>query len=375
MCQTPNAKGLWVRDTYNNLINSACETFERKVLPVHPDHPESAVTKFGGERPQKYQYRNGGEILLGGLDKPGKFLSAEFDYIYINQVEDIPLAAYEMLTGRADGRAGNTDTPQILSDCNPSYPGHWILQRRSSGALLFYEQLHIHNPLLYDQQGNLTPTGKEVMERLNTLTGIRRLRGLENKWVAAEGAVYDNFSLSENVTPEAEYQPDWDVYWGVDDGYAHGDGPGTAGYHPRVILLGQQRPDGSFNIFDEYYRTLQLPEASIQDVLERPYAPPRMALVDSSAAELRRRIADKGILNAGATHKVSDGIKVVRRYICDGTGVRQLFIHPRCVNLIRELQSYRYDDRASTVDAGEPKPLKMDDHCMDALRYLLFNFR
>ena len=375
MCQTPNAKGLWVRKTYNSLIGSACETYERKILPLPIGHPDSPVAVFGGERPQKYQYRNGAEIVLGGLDRPEKFLSAEFDFIYINQVEEIPLASYETLTGRATGRAGNTDQPQILSDCNPSYPGHWILTRHSEGVLELYEQLHRHNPTLYDDAGNLTEQGKETMANLKNLTGVRRQRGLEGKWVAAEGAIYDNFSYGENVTTEAEYNPDLPIYWGVDDGYAEGAGLGTPGYHPRAFVLAQQRADGGFNVFAEYYRTLQLPEASIKEVLSWAYARPRLALVDSSAAELRRRLGDNEIFNGAASHRVADGIKVVRRFICDGNGVRLLHIHPRCHNLIREIQSYRYDDNSKSSEAGEPKPLKMDDHLMDALRYLLFNFR
>ena len=52
-----------------------------------------------------------------------------------------------------------------------------------------------------------------------------------------------------------------------------------------------------------------------------------------------------------------------------------LKIHPRCVNLIREMQMYRYDDKTKVSEAGEPKPLKLDDHLTDALRYLIWNFR
>jgi phage terminase large subunit len=375
MCQTPNAKGLWVRKTYNSLIGSACETYERKILPYPPGHDQSHVNAFGGERPQKYQYSNGAEIVLGGLDNPEKFLSAEFDYIYINQAEEISLSAYEMLTGRCDGRAGNTDQPQIMGDCNPSYPGHWIQTRHSSGELLFLEQLHKHNPLIYTEDGQLTERGQSIMTNLRTLTGVRRSRGLDGLWVAAEGAVYDNFSFSENVTDAAEYNPDLPVYWGVDDGYAEGAGVGTPGHHPRVVVLAQQRGDGGFNVFAEYYRTLQLPESTIAEILSWPYAPPELVMVDSSAAELRRRLVDNNLFNGAGTHPVADGIKVVRRYICDGNGVRMLHIHPRCVNLIRELQSYRYDDKFTSSTAGEPKPMKLDDHTVDALRYLLFNFR
>jgi phage terminase large subunit len=190
-----------------------------------------------------------------------------------------------------------------------------------------------------------------------------------------EGLVFDNFSLSENVTEAAEYTEGQEVYWGVDDGYAHGAGIGTPGHHPRVIVMAQPTATGGLNVFDEYYRTLQLPEATLSEVFAWRYPRPRLALVDSSAAELRRRLSEYGIHNGAASHRVSDGIKIVRRFICDGQGVRSLKIHPRCVNLIRELQSYRYDDRSKVAEAGEPKPMKMDDHACDALRYLIWNFK
>ncbi len=38
-------------------------------------------------------------------------------------------------------------------------------------------------------------------------------------------------------------------------------------------------------------------------------------------------------------------------------------------NLIRELRTYEYDPKS--IEAGKEKPLKIDDHCVDALRYLV----
>jgi phage terminase large subunit len=206
-------------------------------------------------------------------------------------------------------------------------------------------------------------------------TGGFAKQELDAQFIATEGAVYDNFSLEHNVTVDADYDPARHTFWGCDDGYAEGDGVGSPGHHPRVILVAQQRGDGGLNVFDEYYQTLQLPEQSIDEMLQRGYHKPRLAMVDSSAAEFRRRLGDRGIMNGGATHPVADGIKVVRRFICDGHGVRLLKIHPRCTNLIRELQAYRYDDKSSAVYAGEPKPLKLDDHACDSIRYLCWNFR
>ena len=74
-----------------------------------------------------------------------------------------------------------------------------------------------------------------------------------------------------------------------------------------------------------------------------------------------------------ATHKVQEGIKNVRRLICDGQGVRLLRIHPRCKNLTSELQSYHYDDGSKVAVVGEQKPAKLDDHGPDCLRYMTWH--
>jgi phage terminase large subunit len=42
-------------------------------------------------------------------------------------------------------------------------------------------------------------------------------------------------------------------------------------------------------------------------------------------------------------------------------------IYKDCVNTIREFGSYVWDKKAA--ERGEDKPVKFEDHCMDALRY------
>lgn len=129
----PGVRALMVRQVYNDLVKSAIATYEKKILPVDTEHPDSFVQKYGGERPTKYLYANGSEIIVAGLDRSESVLSAEFDFIYVNQAEEIPLDTWETLVGRATGRAGNAPYPQIMGECNPSYPEHWILQRRLNG--------------------------------------------------------------------------------------------------------------------------------------------------------------------------------------------------------------------------------------------------
>ena len=188
------------------------------------------------------------------------------------------------------------------------------------------------------------------------------------------GVIYDNFSSeidAGNVSYNAEYDPSLPVAWGVDDGYVYGEGPGSASYHPRVILFAQFTPRGGVNIFDEYVQAGEVEEISIANALAKPYPRPDVVYIDSSAAQLKARIHALGLQTIGATHKVAEGIKNVRRLICDGQGQRLLMFHPRCKISIKEHQMYRYDIHSN----GEPKPLKVDDHTNDCGRYLCWSLR
>lgn len=71
---------------------------------------------------------------------------------------------------------------------------------------------------------------------------------------------------------------------------------------------------------------------------------------------------------------VTEGIRCVRKALSlreDGTA--GLVVDKSCVNLIREMNTYRYQEDRTRV-GNQPqseKPVKRDDHSCDALRYLL----
>ena len=46
-----------------------------------------------------------------------------------------------------------------------------------------------------------------------------------------------------------------------------------------------------------------------------------------------------------------------------------LFVCAECKNLIKEIESYVWDNKAS--ERGYDEPVKRDDHAIDALRYVI----
>jgi hypothetical protein len=187
LCLFPNCYALMVRKTRNSILTSAVVTYTQKVLPFPPGHDLCPIEKYGGERPEFFLYPNGSRLAVGGLDDADKYLSAEYDFIYVNQAEEITLDAWEKLVGRATGRAGNAPWTQVFGDCNPGPPNHWIKNR---AALQLLETRHEDNPSLHNGQ-DWTELGRKSLAILDGLTGLRYKRGRLGLWVGAEGVVYE----------------------------------------------------------------------------------------------------------------------------------------------------------------------------------------
>lgn len=357
-----NATGLALRKAREFANKSIIPFLKQTVIKKDAEYK-------AGER--TFHYPNGSVLYIGGMSDDNQREAVRsiggdggLDIVWMEEANAFTELDFNELIARMRGKA--TDYTQFLLSTNPDAPNHWINQRLIIGG-----QATVRYSGAMDNPYN----PPEYRDRLESLTGILYQRLVEGKWIQAEGVIFDNFDPALNITADAEYNPDWDVIWGVDEGYVQGQGIGHISYHPRVVLLGQVTPQGGMNIVHAYYATQEQAETTIENVLALPYKHPYIAYVDSSAQSVMARMWDYNITTSGATHRVSEGIKNVRRMICDGKGVRLLRIHPRCVQLINEMQSYRYDDQSKVADVGEPKPMKLDDHGPDALRYMTWHLR
>ncbi len=377
MCKYPNSRGLMTRDTYADLINTAVVTYEKKVLPVPPEDANSGVSKFGGEKPQFYDYPNGARLIVAGLDNPGKTLSAEYDFIYVNQAEKISLNTWETLTRAVTGRAGNAPYTQIMGDCNPDVPTHWIKNR---SRLKIFEQLHRYNPTLYDQEtGELTPRGIKTMEVLNGLTGLRKKRGLENKWVSAEGQVYADFDPDIHVIKPFDIPKEWTRYRAIDFGYMN----------PFVCQWWAVDHDGRLYLYREIYMTKRTVKIHAEQIKGLTGSEKITATFSDHDAEDRATLAENGIQTHAATKDISRGMQAVEeRLKVQGDDKPRLFIFKDAlvesdhelyreypgdtqpVNTEQEFASYVWPDGKD----GKPNkevPVDMYNHGMDSLRYMV----
>ncbi len=171
-------RGLICRKTRESMTESALVTFEQKVLGS-----ESPIAQ-GISRPgrQRYTYPNGSEIIVAGLtansrDNRAKVMSTEYDLIVVLEATELTEGDWEKLISRL--RNNVMPYQQIVGDCNPDAPTHWLHQRCDRGVAKVYFSRHADNP-------SVTPA---YLEKLSRLTGLQRARYFEGKRTAAEGTV------------------------------------------------------------------------------------------------------------------------------------------------------------------------------------------
>ena len=401
LCLFPKARALMVRKTRNSILSSAVVTYEKKVLPFPPEDPRCPIRKYGGERPEFYVYPNGSRLIIGGLDDADKYLSAEYDFIYVNQAEEITLDAWEKLVGRASGRAGNAPWTQVMGDCNPSFPKHWIKQR---AALQFLETRHEDNPSLHDGT-DWTQEGRKRIAILDGLSGLRYKRGRLGLWVGAEGVVYE-FDSMVHLLPRFEIPASWRRFRVIDFGYSN----------PFVCLWIALDSDGRMYVYRELYMTQRTVARHLVDIHYHSHGESYMVTISDHDAEDRAtlaagtivddptlvaKLAEIGFVSDDANHvklpgigtvnadkRVSVGIqKVEERLKVRDDGRPRLFVLedslietdeslkenflPLCTE--DEFMVYAWPEDK----AGKPvkeEPLKIYDHAMDALRYGVMYF-
>jgi PBSX family phage terminase large subunit len=190
MLKYPGSRALMVRKTLVSLTASALVTFVQRVLTTG----NYAVTFFGGSKaePAQFRYPNGSRIVVGGMDNPSKIMSAEYDMAFVNEATELTENDWESITTRL--RFGAMPYQQLIADCNPAAPSHWLNQRANLGIITRFGSRHEDNPTLWDhERGAWTERGTAYMNTLDRLTGVRYQRLRLGQWVAAEGQVYDTW--------------------------------------------------------------------------------------------------------------------------------------------------------------------------------------
>lgn len=256
MMVNPGARGLIVRKTHESMTSTALVTWRDWVVPEALEARE--VRFYGGskEHPAQYIYANGSRVMLGGMDKPSKILSSEYDVIYVQEAIELSETDWETLSSRL--RNGKISFQQLMGDTNPDRATHWLNQRATSGRLLMLESRHRDNPRIYADDDTITEYGKAYLGRLDNLTGVRRQRLYLGLWVSADGLTYKEYDPALHVVDPYDVPADWPRAWAIDFGFRH----------PFAITMWATKPDGELHCYRQLGGTLRTVEDWARAILE-----------------------------------------------------------------------------------------------------------
>jgi Phage terminase large subunit len=378
----PLARCLILRKTRESLTESVLVTWERDVLGAA--HPILSRRPILRRVRQSYDFPNGSVVVVGGMDKPDKVLSSDYDIIYVPEATDIELSDWETLGGRlrtGSVRVDGVPFQQLLADCNPTTPHHWLYRRQASGLLKMYTSTHKDNPRYWNREANdWTPAGRTYLARLERMTGARRSRFLLGKWEAAEGVVYD-FDPKIHLLP-ADWMPDpkWPRVWGIDWGKTS----------PTVLGYWAVDPEGRMYAYREVYQTRlrpdQLGKWATEEIGAGREPRPRAIVCDHDEERKKHFEKASGLYLQLADKKDRDkGIEAMQaRFDLADDGKPRIFFKPDSRETLRE----KGPDH-SLVDAGKPTsgleelvgyvwdteykedtPIDYNDHFLDQARYV-----
>ncbi len=392
---TDNVRILIVRKTLVSLTATGLVTYRTHV--ASEAFARGIVSWFGGSlsEPPAYRYTNGSTITVGGMDKPDKVMSSEYDVIYVQEATELVVEDWEKLLTRL--RNGRLSFQQLIADCNPQQPSHWLKKRCDDGQCVMLYGRHEDNPVLFGEDGTMTPRGEEYLSVLDALTGVRYLRLRKGLWAAAEGIIYGDWRPEVHISERKKLPFEWERVWSVDFGYTN----------PFVWQQWAIDPDGRLWLELEWYHTKMLVEDHARVILEAvtikvgriyredgtidvartrwKYPRPTLIICDHDAEDRATLERHLELPTQPARKTVKDGIEAVAmRLRLAGDGQPRLKVlrgalmkrdeelaaAGRPLGFSQEIEGYIWKPGPD----GKPvpdEPLKDNDHSMDAARYVV----
>lgn len=397
----PGIRVLIYRKTRVSMTETVLVTFEEHVLT-----PNDPIKRGAGRATRRaYTYANGSTIVVAGMDQPSRIMSSEYDLAACFEATEITEEDFEMVLTRLRNNKirppgwGYPFTQHIL-DCNPADEFHW-LNRRCDRKLDEPGDPRHGLPMLHRilsrHEDNPSVT-EQYLQRLRRLTGVRRARLYEGKWVSAAGQVWDNYDPAIHLfTPtrtvfrdgveqvESLLPPFKWHFASVDWGYRK----------PGCMQVWGVTADRDLYRVAEIYRTGETDnwwadravelyhEFNLLRIVCDPAEPDRIAYFNDRLGTPRKK--DAGRIAVEANNQVQTGLNHVRTlFERDQRGRPQIY-------LVRDV--LRYGPDPSLVEAHKPwcteqeipaycyplnvdgKPIKekpddnSEDHGCDALRY------
>lgn len=293
--------------------------------------------------------------IFGGKDERSQDLIQGITLagMFFDEVALMPESFVNQATGRL-----SVDGSKMWFNCNPDGPYHWFkvnwIDKKAEKRLIY---LH------FTMDDNLS-LSERIKERYRSMySGVFYQRYILGLWTVAEGVIFDMFDKSKHVCKVLAERLTGNAHISIDYGTQNAT----------VFLMWQKGKDGVWYCVKEYYysgRDSKKQKTDNQFAKELDDfvgdAKIKSVIVDPSAASFIAELKTHGYFIRKANNDVLDGIRFVGSLLNDN----KIAFDESCENTIKEFSAYIWDKKAA--DRGEDKPIKTNDHAMDAVRYFCY---
>lgn len=288
-------------------------------------------------------FPNGSQIIMIGLDTEEKLLSlTNISTIWIEEAFEVEKEKVEQLDLRMRGNAKNQ---QLLLSWNPISKKSWLYDfsvANPPNNSIFIHSTYKDNPFLSQEYINSL---EEMAERNPQKY---RIYGLGDWGVPVEGLVFRNWFVEE-----------FDPFTGLE----HRAGMDVGWIDPSAIIDSlYDKENKTIYVFNEFYKSGCQLEQLLGAIEEMGLRKTKL-YVDSAEPRTIAYFKSNNI-NAVGSIKGKDSVKAGIMFLQDN----KLIVHPRCVNLIAELENFSYIKSKQTGEWTEETTHEYS-HAIDALRY------
>lgn len=314
---------------------------------------------------------NGNKIIFRGMNddkqreklKSITFQKGKLTDVWMEEATEFTQADFEIIDDRLRGELPEGQFYQIRMTFNPVNKSHWIKKQffdYTDENTLTHHSTYLTNSFIDDAYRQRMERRKVVDPEGYQIYGL-------GEWGEIGGLILHNWEVSEVSQNLNDYD---DVAIGQDFGFNHANA---------ILLIGIR--DDNIYILDEIYVHEKETSEIIPMAIEKGF-PKNIRMWCDSAEPDRIKMwkkagfnKAKGVDKGGSSGSVKAQIDWLKGVVAKDKAVkRMIYVHPHCVNTIKELQQWKWKkDEKSGEYLDDPVPV-MDD-AMAALRYGIEGWR
>ena len=300
---------------------------------------------------------NGNTVLFRGVLNPKErdklksiaFINGALTDVWIEEATELTQDDFEIIDDRLRGELLPGLFFQIKATFNPVSEHHWIKKvffDRTDPDVLTHHSTYLDNRFVGDAYKRRMQRRKEVDPDGYEIYGL-------GNWGEVAGLILKNWEIRDISQAHEDYD---DNALGQDFGFNHANGILDLGFKDDDIYIKRENC------------VYEKDTAEIIESVEGDFSKDHLMWCDSAEPDRIQMWKKAGYRARPVKKEKKSTSKTYVKSQIDWLKQRRIFVHPSCVNTIRELKQWRWrKDEQLNIWLDEPVPI--EDDMMAALRY------